>query len=91
MRTCEVSRELYDLILGYRRDRDGSDELFPYGISWLEEKINTILGEFGHSSHDLRHTRLTDLSNEGMSLVMLQNFAGHSDPKTTSKYVTVSK
>lgn len=56
----------------------------------MDDKINTILGEYGHSSHDLRHTRLTDLSNEGMSLVMLQNFAGHADPKTTSKYVNLS-
>jgi hypothetical protein len=26
-----------------------------------------------------------------MDLVTLQNFAGHADPKTTSKYVNVSK
>ena len=26
-----------------------------------------------------------------MDLITLQNFAGHADPKTTSKYVAVSK
>ena len=90
-RTCEVSQELYGLILELKGDQLASEKLFPYSEDWIKEKLNKILHDFDHTSHDLRHTRLTDLSNAGMDLVTLQNFAGHSDPKTTSKYVTVSK
>jgi len=37
--------------------------------------------------HALRHTRLTHLAATGMPLVALQDFARHSDPKITRKYV----
>ena len=37
--------------------------------------------------HALRHTRLTHLAATGMALVELQDFARHSDPKITRKYV----
>lgn len=65
--------------------------MFPYTIAYLYEEFGKIFRDYDHSSHDLRHTRLTDLSKSGMSLVELQNFAAHSDPKTTSKYITISK
>lgn len=90
VRVCKLSEELYRLILDYKGNKLGSERLFPLTTKWINEKINMILDEFGYTSHDMRHTRLTDLSNEGMDLVTLQNFAGHADPKTTSKYVTVS-
>lgn len=37
--------------------------------------------------HALRHSRLTHLARDGMSLAELQDFARHSDPKITRKYV----
>ena len=57
----------------------------------MYNKFDEILGEFGHSSHDFRHSRITELHKGGMSLATLQKFAGHSDPKTTTRYITVSK
>ena len=90
IRHCEISSDLFKQICEYGKGKDSSAFLFPYSIKTLYNKFNQLLSKFGHSSHDLRHARLTELSAGGMSLANLQKFAGHSDPKTTAGYVTVS-
>jgi integrase len=37
--------------------------------------------------HTLRHTFCSHLAQRGVSLVLIQRLAGHSDPKTTQRYV----
>jgi hypothetical protein len=36
--------------------------------------------------HDLRHTFISRLVMAGVSLLIVQKLAGHSDPKMTSRY-----
>ncbi|MFC6010812.1 tyrosine-type recombinase/integrase [Nocardia lasii] len=37
--------------------------------------------------HDLRHTGLTWMADAGVSLHLLQKFAGHADSRTTERYL----
>jgi len=89
VRDCPITDELYELILKFQGNQPSSNNLFKSTDSWLQQKLNKILKPFSHTTHDLRHGRATDLNNSGMGLVELQNFLGHSDPKTTSRYITV--
>lgn len=39
------------------------------------------------SSHDFRHSKITELVNAGMHLTEVQSYVGHSRPETTLSYV----
>jgi len=43
------------------------------------------------SSHDFRHTRITELVSEGMPIIDVQSYVGHSEAKTTLSYVKKKK
>jgi len=44
--------------------------------------------DYSFIPYALRHTRLTDLAGEGWELGRLQRRAGHSDAKTTQRYIS---
>jgi site-specific recombinase XerD len=44
-----------------------------------------------HTSHDFRHSKVTDLLNEGMQLKEVATYVGHSNPGTTLKYFNVDQ
>ena len=39
------------------------------------------------SSHDFRHTKITELVNAGMPIADVQSYVGHIRPDTTLSYV----
>ena len=41
------------------------------------------------SSHDFRHTKITELAESGMQIAKIQKHVGHKSATTTLKYVTV--
>ena len=43
------------------------------------------------SSHDFRHTKITELVNAGMPLTEVQSYVGHSSAQTTLSYVERKK
>jgi site-specific recombinase XerD len=53
-------------------------DMFNYTFSTLKLKA---------SSHDFRHTKITELVNAGMDISQVQQYVGHTDVKTTLSYV----
>jgi len=52
-----------------------------------EQKEAAYKAHWSHlSPHSLRHTRITQLANEGKDLLWLQRFAGHENVNTTAHY-----
>jgi integrase len=47
-------------------------------------KINMKLN---YNTHDLRHTKITDLANSGMPVTTIQRFVGHANSSTTMRYI----
>lgn len=38
-------------------------------------------------SHDFRHTKITELAEAGLPISEVQSYVGHSDAKTTLRYI----
>ena len=45
----------------------------------------------GKRFHDIRHTFITDIANDGTPLPVVQSTAGHTDLKVTQKYIHADK
>lgn len=77
---------LYDIIKGWLKICDR--KVFPYKISWTKYKVNSYLRQFGFSSHDLRHSRGTHLSEKfGYNVFDINRILGHSRLETSLAYV----
>lgn len=44
---------------------------------------------FKLTTHDFRHTKVTELTNSDMKIKEVQEYVGHRDPATTMRYVHV--
>lgn len=57
---------------------------------YLHEMINRVARSagvpFSISLHSIRHSVLTDLLSQGVPLHIVQDLAGHADPRTTRRY-----
>ena len=54
----------------------------------LDRRLRSLgLKQAGVSGHSLRHTAVTQCALAGADILQLQDFARHSDPKTTVRYV----
>jgi integrase len=49
--------------------------------------IAAVSGNNQLSPHDLRRTAARNAHDNGAPLLLIQNFLGHSDPKTTARYI----
>ncbi|PWU20751.1 MAG: hypothetical protein C5B49_03775 [Bdellovibrio sp.] len=52
----------------------------------LTKRVNEVLGGFGHKSHDLRRTFITNAFRSGKHWKDVQRAAGHKDVRTTMAY-----
>ena len=85
---------------GWLEDRATWDEMGDYvfcsvagqrmSVGWVSTLISSAAKLAGLKRqvwpHVLRHTRITELLNNGMTLQAASVMAGHSDPKTTMRY-----
>ena len=44
-----------------------------------------------HSSHDFRHTKITELANSGVPTKTIQSYVGHSNSITTMRYINADQ
>lgn len=61
--------------------------LDPHAVTSLFQRVKEWSGIKKLSPHMLRHTFTTDLYDKGANLIFIQGMLGHSDPKTTKRYV----
>lgn len=61
--------------------------LDPHAVTSLFQRVKKWSGIQRLSPHMLRHTFTTDLYDRGANLILIQGLLGHSDPKTTRRYV----
>lgn len=74
--------------------KEKSDWLFPmpshdkpmYGLQHRWKKIRAQAGMPDLRLHDLRHSYASYLVNNGVSLYVVQELLGHSQPRTTQRY-----
>jgi site-specific recombinase XerD len=64
----------------------GHHRLTGKGIWHILQKRGREAGLESFSPHDLRRTCITDLLADGADVFVVQQLAGHSDPKTTMRY-----
>jgi site-specific recombinase XerD len=63
-----------------------SRRLHPDSVRYIVEHRAELAGVRDVSPHDFRRSAISDLLDAGEDLASVQRFAGHSDPKTTSRY-----
>ena len=69
----------------------------PLGREWVfpgrfeghitARAINKIMDKLGIHPHQLRHTHITEAHENGSMLADISNTVGHSDPRTTMRYL----
>ena len=73
---------------------NSADKIFTSNIEALRRKINRYLQDvlgLDHSSHDFRHTKITELANSGLPTKTIQSYVGHSSSVTTTRYINVDQ
>lgn len=55
-------------------------------IQQVNKYMNYVLGD-GFTSHSFRQGLLSDLGAKGVNIKIMSKFIGHSDVKTTLRYV----
>lgn len=73
---------------GQGRDGFGQSPLSRRSVEFLVHRYARTLGlDPGITVHSLRVTALTTARERGSDIIDLQDFAGHSDPRTTLTYI----
>ena len=73
---------------GQGRDGFRQEHMTVRGVEYLVTRYVKRLGlPIGVSVHSLRVTALTTARHRGADIIDLQDFAGHSDPRTTLAYI----
>lgn len=90
-----VTEETAELIekLRCQAGKRVQDLIFTGNINSLTRKLNRHLKKLAldHSSHDFRHTKITELANAGLQIKALQDYVGHANTATTMRYVHVDQ
>lgn len=99
-RTVDIDSFLYEFLSEYRPRRSLSGLLFPgrtpgqpldrsTADKILKQACQSI-GIEGASTHSFRRTALTQMSNGGVPLRIIQEISGHSDLGVLQRYLEVS-
>lgn len=59
----------------------------------MKLRINKYLIKLGYTytSHDFRHTQITELADAGLPTKTMQLYVGHKNPATTMRYIHVEE
>jgi site-specific recombinase XerD len=72
--------------------KENGENIYTCTSGALNRKVNRFLKDklgVDHSSHDFRHSKVTDLLNEGVHLKKVATYVGHSNTATTLRYFNV--
>ena len=94
-----IDRATLQLLVAIAEERHMSPESAYLKVNkrtlerWFDAQQERALGRKKYKMHDLRHTNITMLLEEGMGLMEVKDHAGHSDIRTTQIYThfTVKK
>ncbi|RLA84486.1 MAG: hypothetical protein DRG78_01380 [Epsilonproteobacteria bacterium] len=56
-------------------------------IQQVNKFINSVLGT-GYTSHSFRKGIISEFGSKGVNIKIISKFVGHSDVKTTMRYIT---
>lgn len=73
--------------------KGGADKVFDLKADTMKKRINRYLAKLGfkHTSHDFRHTKITELADAGLATKTMQMYVGHKNPATTMRYIHVEE
>lgn len=76
-----------------KHQKQASDKIYPCKANTLKQRVIRYLAKlkYSYTSHDFRHTKITELANEGLSTKTMQFYVGHKNPATTMKYIHVEE
>ena len=96
-RRLPVNDEIFALLARRKKSRETSVFELKYGTFYLHYKeaiertcIKLRLGEHVQDewvTHTLRHTRITELANNGATAPQIQAWAGHKSMLTSQRYI----
>lgn len=106
LRTVPINNDVVVLMDNYLTERDNLKTIVDEDILFLSrngkqmnrQNTNTNIKKYCKRAgiekdihnHSLRHSALTAMSENGMSVAKVQAIAGHSSPTTTSRYLHTS-
>jgi len=80
-----LSGELGNRVIG--KGSNASESLHPISfIAQVNTVMKSILGE-GYTSHSFRQGLITEMGSKGVNVKIIAKFIGHSDVKTTMRYI----
>lgn len=96
-RTIPIVQKIRPILERSMQEVGGSGKLFPYGNNrWFETvwtRVKKLLG-YGDDTqlvpHALRHTCASRLAQRGVSMMVIKEWMGHSNIKTTMRYTHLS-
>ncbi|HJX91130.1 MAG TPA: site-specific integrase [Pyrinomonadaceae bacterium] len=99
-RPVYITSRMREVLLDLRRKpsfnafRAEMDELSVFGVGEVKHSFNAARHEakLDHLHfHDLRHVAATRLAESGMNSTFIGQILGHSNPRTTAKYINRTK
>ena len=83
----DVSGELDIEVIVKGSSKSGKLGLHPLAfIAQVNAVMKSILGE-GYTSHSFRQGLITEMGTRGINVKIISQFIGHSDVKTTMRYI----
>ena len=82
--------ELKELLRAMKAERGRNSMLFPVSLTGIQKEVVKLQRKlsFRFSLHMLRHTFVSNCVEKGVSLKVVQRWAGHSSVETTEKIYT---
>lgn len=98
-RIVPISARLHAILLQHHHNGNASGFVIKSHTGERLHKVQDIFTQMRYESgirleatfHTLRHTFATNAANKGVNLPTLQQWLGHSDIKTTMRYIHVNK